>query len=406
MRATSTLPAERSRLHAIREVGSLPFFPALLATAVLVGFRESMTMPYLTLFATERAHLGPMQLGIFLTVRAAGAIAFAILFGAWFDRRPGIAPLVVSLLTGVAGYALLSTTVAFGPLLVIAALPLGMSAAAFPLLFAVAKLHTGGRDRMTGERGIATLRASFSAAWGIGPALGAIAVDRCGYAGLFWLSAAFSLLSLLPVGLSGLRTRQAPAAVPAEVTGHRRLEPAVLLAAASLALFSMAIGVGAVALPITVTTDLGGGTGAVGLSYSLCALLEVPVMMGIAMRPAAFLGYRGMALGFAALCAYFAAVALAPTVPAMIASQVLRALGIGLVSCIGISYLQDLMPGRVGAATALYANTGQVGALMAGVSAGGWAAAFGFHSLFWACVGLSLVGWVLLDGGRRVRQPN
>ena len=403
MRAESALLVERSRLHAIREIGALPFFPALLSTAVLIGFRDAMTGPYLTLFAVERAHLGPLNLGLFLTVRAAGAILFAMIFGAWFDRRPGVAPLLVSLVTGIVGYALLSTTTAFVPLLLVAALPLGMSAAAFPLLFALAKVQVADRDRMTGERGIATLRASFSAAWGIGPALGAIAVERCGYPGLFWMSCLFSLLSLLPFGLTGLRSQARP--LPAQSTGSRRLEPAVWLAASSLALFSMAIGVGSVALPLVVTTDLGGGTGAVGLSYSVCALLEVPVMMAIAMRPAVFLGYRGMALGFAALCAYFAAVAFAPTIVAVIASQVLRAVGIGLVSCIGISYLQDLMPGRVGAAAALYANTGQIGALLAGVSAGGWAALFGYHSLFFACVGLSFGGWLLLDLGRRVRQP-
>ncbi|MBE7220860.1 MAG: hypothetical protein INR64_20530 [Caulobacteraceae bacterium] len=112
-----------------------------------------------------------------------------------------------------------------------------------------------------------------------------------------------------------------------------------------------------------------------------------------------------MALGFAALVAYFVAVAAAPSIAAVIASQALRALGIGFVSLIGISYLQDLMPGRVGAAAALYANTGQIGALLAGVSAGAWAAAFGYHSLFLACAGLSLGGFVLLELGRRVRQP-
>ena len=404
MSAPSAVLVERSRLHAIREIGALPFFPALLATAVLIGFRDAMTGPYLTLFAVEQAHLGPLDLGLFLTVRAAGAIVFAMVFGAWFDRRPGVAPLLVALVTGIAGYALLSTTTAFVPLLLIAALPLGMSAAAFPLLFALAKLQVARHDRITGERGIATLRASFSAAWGIGPALGAIAVERCGYPGLFWLSCAFSVLSLIPFMVGGSRQHAMPKPTEAP-RATRRLEPAVLLAAGSLAAFSMAIGVGAVALPLVVTTDLGGGTGAVGLSYSVCALLEVPVMAAIAIRPAAFLGYRGMALGFAALVAYFVAVAAAPSIAAVILSQALRALGIGFVSLIGISYLQDLMPGRVGAAAALYANTGQIGALLAGVSAGAWAAAFGYHSLFLACAGLSLGGFVLLELGRRVRQP-
>lgn len=405
MSAPSAVLVERSRLRAVREIGALPFFPALLATAVLIGFRDAMTGPYLTLFAVERAHLGPLDLGLFLTARAGGAIVFALLFGAWFDRRPGVAPLLVALLTGVVGYALLSATTAFVPLLLVAALPLGMSAAAFPLLFALAKIQVAQHDRMTGERGIATLRASFSAAWGIGPALGAVAVERCGYPGLFWLSCAFSVLSLIPFLMNGAGLRAAAPQAADAAAPTRRLEPAVWLAAASLAAFSMAIGVGSVALPLVVTTDLGGGTGAVGLSYSVCALLEVPVMAAVAIRPAAFLGYRGMALGFAAMVAYFVAVAAAPSIGAVIAAQVLRALGIGFVSLIGISYLQNLMPGRVGAAAALYANTGQVGALLAGVSAGAWAATFGYHSLFLACAGLSVGGFVLLDIGRRVRQP-
>ncbi|MDX7953870.1 hypothetical protein P7D22_22195, partial [Lichenihabitans sp. Uapishka_5] len=183
------------------------------------------------------------------------------------------------------------------------------------------------------------------------------------------------------------------------------LSAAVWLAAGSLALFSMALGISAVALPVTLIQDLGGGTGAVGLSYSLCAFLEVPVMMGIALRPGAFVSYRGMALGFVAFVAHFVVLALATSVGGVMISQVPRALGIGLISCVGISYLQNLMPGRAGAAAALYANTGQVGALLAGLSAGLWAAHLGFHSLFWACVALAVGGLVLLDLGRRCRQP-
>ena len=72
------------------------------------------------------------------------------------------------------------------------------------------------------------------------------------------------------------------------------------------------------------------------------------------------------------------------------------------MSCIGISYLQDLLPNRVGAASALYGNTGQVGQLLAGVAAGAWAQAYDYASLFWPCAVAGLVGLGCLAAGRRL----
>ena len=165
-------------MEPFRAVARLPFYSSLLLASVLIGFREAMSLPYLALFGLERAHLGPLQLGTFLTVKAAGAIAISMAFGAWFDRRPSVVPLILALVAGVVGYWLMTTTTSFVLLCLIAALPLGMGTAAFPLIFAMAKVLVGDADPVAGERGITVLRASFSAAWGIGPALGAL--DRGG----------------------------------------------------------------------------------------------------------------------------------------------------------------------------------------------------------------------------------
>ena len=70
------------------------------------------------------------------------------------------------------------------------------------------------------------------------------------------------------------------------------------------------------------------------------------------------------------------------------------------MSCIGISYLQDLLPNRIGAASALYGNTGQVGQLLAGLAAGAWAQAYDYHSLFWPCAMASVIGLACLTLGR------
>lgn len=396
----STIPGVgpwRSRLQSLQGLAEIPLFLPLLAASVLVGFRDSMSLPYNTLFAVERAHMGPLAVGIFLTARAGGAVAISLLVGAWFDRRPSLWPLLATLLGGSLGYALLTTTTDFVLLCLIAIVPLGMGAAAFPLLFAVAKSQAGDANPLAATRSITLLRASFSLAWGIGPALGAIVVREDNYDALFWVSALFSGLAFVPLTLKRVA---APAPLGAAIV-NPRLGAAVGLAASSLTLFAMALGIGGVALPIAVTADFAGSKFDVGLAASVCALLEVPVMMAIAARPSHFLGYRGMRLGFVALALYFVAAALAPSAQALVWAQILRAVGIGLVGCIGISYLQDLMPNRVGAASVLYSNTSQIGQLLAGLAAGAWAQAYDYHSLFWPCAVVTVAGLACLAAGRR-----
>ena len=400
MPSPSTVPVAgpwKSRLRSFQTLADIPLFLPLLAAGVLVGFRDSMSLPYNALFAVERAHMGPLAVGIFLTLRAGGAIAISMLFGAWFDRWPSLWPLLAALVAGSLGYALLTTTTNFALLCLIATVPLGMGATAFPLLFAVAKVQAAEANPLAASRSITLLRASFSLAWGVGPALGAIVVREDNYNALFWVSALFSGLAFAPLALK-LGAASAPVGV---AVVSPRLGAAVVLAASSLTLFSMALGMGAVALPIAITADFGGSKFDVGLAASLCALLEVPVMMAIAARPSLFLGYRGMRLGFVAIALFFVACALARSVEALVWVQILRAAGIGLVSCIGISYLQDLMPNRVGAASVLYSNTSQIGQLLAGLAAGAWAEVYDYHSLFWPCAVASMAGFACLAAGRR-----
>ena len=396
MRATVSGPSE-TRVQFFRDVADMPLFVPLFVASVLVGFRDSMSLPYNTLFAVERAHMGPLEVGVFLTLRAAGAIVASLLFGAWFDRKPSLWPLLVALASGAAGYGMMTATTDFVWLCLIGTVPLGMGSAAFPLLFAAAKGWAAKTDAATATRAITLLRASFSLAWGVGPAMGALVVREDNYSALFWVSAAFSALALLPLATSRIA---APAPVRVASDGAR-LGVVVTLAAVSLTLFSAAIGMGTVALPVAVITDFGGSKFDVGLAMSVCALLEVPVMVGIAAAPRFSQGFRGMAIGFVALALYFMAAGFATSSEALIWAQIARAVGIGFVSCIGISYLQDLMPNRVGAASALYGNTGQIGSLLAGVASGAWAEAFDYRSLFWPCAAASLLGLACLAFGRR-----
>jgi SET family sugar efflux transporter-like MFS transporter len=129
---------------------------------------------------------------------------------------------------------------------------------------------------------------------------------------------------------------------------------------------------------------------------SLCAALEIIVMGVLIWRPLQRGERAAIVVGFAAFVAYFVALTLARSVGAVFWAQILRAIAIGLVSYLGISYLQSLMPHRAGAAAALFSNSGQLGSVLAALGVGGLAQAFGYGSIFIVCAVLSAAGLVLV----------
>jgi MFS transporter, SET family, sugar efflux transporter len=153
---------------------------------------------------------------------------------------------------------------------------------------------------------------------------------------------------------------------------------------------------GSIPLAIVLTTSLGGVKSDVGLAYSLCAALEIVVMGALIWRPLKRAERPAIVAGFAVFVAYFVALSLAQSVGAVLWAQILRAIGIALVTYLGISFLHSLMPHRAGAAAALFSNAGQLGSVFAALGAGLLAQAFGYASIFVVCAILSAAGLVMV----------
>ena len=66
----------------------------------------------------------------------------------------------------------------------------------------------------------------------------------------------------------------------------------------------------------------------------------------------------------------------------------------GIVAGLGMSYFQDLMPGRPGVATTLFTNAVRTGSIAAGALAGGIAEAWGYQGVFWLAILLAGVACV------------
>jgi MFS transporter, SET family, sugar efflux transporter len=370
------------------------FFIALVVVDIFAGLADAISGPYIVLFLVDRAGFSPLSLSATLTARALSGILFSAAFGAWIDRRTSLAPLLLALAGSAIGYALFGLTTDFVALLVIAALPVAVSAAAFSQSIALAKRNFSQANPHTLNRAIGVLRAGWSLAWAIGPAIGAVLIGAAGFRGAFFGSAASGAIAL--VTLAFVRSR----VVLAEA-GHARPPkpvnggPAIALAFVALALFYTAMFLGSISLPAVLTTSLRGANSDVGVTMSLCAALEIVVMGALIWRPLRRGERAAIVAGFAAFIVYYVALMLAHSV-AVFWAQIPRAIGIALVTYLGISFLHSLMPHRAGAAAALFSNAGQLGSVLAALSVGGLAKAFGYASIFAVCAVLSAAGIALV----------
>lgn len=387
--------------NTLASLTQVPGFGGLSLAALLLGSGTSFAGPYMSLFGANKVGMSPLALGVFLTLISLSSVVSSTLVARWSDRLPSRRPVVLAALGAAAlGYALLSTTGNYWLLLLIGVVFLGSGAAAFPQLFALTKARAGA----AGEQGVTTLRSVFSLAWVLGPGIGAAVLAWGSFRGLFLVTAACFALAALP--LLRLRgTAPSTSAAPAEGFGALAapVTPArpVRLVALSFVLYGAAMQMGGVALPLHVTRALHGTSGNVGFLLGFCALLEIPIMLGFALRPRRTSNEKLILWGLAAAALYFVCALTAPNIWWLGAAQVIRAVVIAILATLGMAYVQELMPNRVGVATTLYANTMNAGALLGGLGVGLCAQVFGYTAVFALSAVLAALAWALLLATRR-----
>lgn len=393
------------RLQSLSALTSARHYVPIAAALLMVATGDAISGPYAALFLADKAELTPLALGSILTARAITAITVAYVFGRWFDRKPSVVPLLLAFTGSIIGNSLIAFTTNYFVLLANACIPMAAQASAFPQLFALAKGHLDKKDPVTAERGVSLLRALWSVAWAAGPAIGALIIVPYDFRGVFLTTALFGLIALAIVASARVRAIKVESQVQSEPVSRWQAMRAAGPAALALTLFNMAMFMGSIALSISVTHDMGGSKEDVGHAFSLCAFLEVFVMMGFVARPVDPKNPVWMAAGFVGFAAYFVVMAFAPSVTVVLAAQALRAVGIGIVGCLGIGYAQSVLQGRVGAAAAMFANSVNAGLLLSGLATGALASAFGYRSLFGACAVLCGLGLLVLFLQPRAASP-
>jgi SET family sugar efflux transporter-like MFS transporter len=286
----------------------------------------------------------------------------------------------------------------------------------FPQMFAYARQVMARDSASRAAMGISTMRTVFSLAWVAGPPLGALLLDVGGFASVYGVAAAMYAVAAL-VAIFWLEEIGAPTAPPASPDDEpipdvpEALETSrwtLLLTAAAFTLVQTPLTLGVQALPLFISTDLGGDISDAGLILGLCAALEIPLMLGLGAL-ATRIRLRVLVLAGAGCgVAYYALAAATSGVWLLAAAQIVNAAFIAAVSGLGISYMQDMLPQHPGRATTLFTNSFPIGAMLSGPLFG-LAQHFGYRLAYGMGTALCAAGLLVLlmtrPGGRVRRWP-
>lgn len=409
-------------------------FVPLAVTTLLLGVALSFTAPYLSLFGVEEASMSPLRLGVFMTLVSASGVWASTVVARWSDRSGRHrAALIVSLIAAVLGYASLGFVRSYAGLVVVGVVLLGPGAASLSQIFAFGRAALAIDDSGQAEFASATLRTLLSAAWVFGPAVGALILSQAGFKGLFAFAAAsFAASAAIAVCMTETkdvdrrpimgraqrsRTTTQPEASAttsersvrhasvdatsadggsnaAAAAAARKAIPRILLA---LTLIGLAANATMILLPLYLVHALHGTRLTVSAALGTGALLEIPMMLWLGAKSSKLRKPNWLAASAAVHAVYFVALAALGQPLAVVPLQILPATVVAITSCLGMTYLQDLMPGELGAATALFFNASRVGSILSGVLAGTIVGAFGYHAAFLLCAGLAVCAFALLS---------
>lgn len=398
----------------------VPHFVPLAIATLMLGVALSFSMPYLSLFGVEEAAMSPVRLGVFMTVVSATGVLASSAVGRWSDRTQRYRmPLVASLALASLGYVSLSFLRGYGELMIVGAVLLGPGSACLSQIFSFGRAALGIEDAAMDEFASAALRTLLSVAWVFGPALGALILAEAGFKGLFVFAAAsFGASAVIAWRMAetrregdvhALARKDKPSAhgeageggdahaaegiSPKDNARARRSIPRTL---AALTLIGLAANATMILLPLYLVHALHGTRLIVSAALGAGALLEIPMMLWLGAISSRLRKPRWLTAAAVVHAVYFAALATIDDPLAVVPLQVLPAAVVAITSCLGMTYIQDLMPGETGAATALFFNAWRIGAILSGVLSGMIVGAFGYRTAFWLCAALAGSAFLLL----------
>ncbi len=370
----------------------------------LAGLVGALILPTLSLFLAKEIGVRPLLVGLPFAGIALTSMIYNQVIGHWSDKLADRRPLVAGFcLVGVLVCLVLAMSRHYWVVAATVVCLLSLALVSFSQILAYSLDYA---DRYIPAQRIplfnAIVRAQIAIAWVAGPPAGFLLAGYLGFtfmyllaAGMFLLVALLSLWLLPRLDAHAQHLEVERADITPLVSWQKR---ALVFSVLGFSLMWGANNSYLISMPLHLKDGLGVGTEWVGWVMGTCAGLEIPFML-LAGHYAARVKIVSLIklAGLSALVLYMG-VYFAQALWQFFALQIFNAVFIGILAGLGVSVIQELMPGRSGAASALYTNTTHMGNLISSLLVGLVADIYGYHQVF--AVNLVIIALAILAFGR------
>lgn len=371
-------------------------YAAFMLVAFMMGVAGALQAPTLSLFLSREVGAQPFWIGLFYTVNAIAGIGVSLWLAKRSDSQGDRRKLIIFCCLMAIGNALLFafnrhylTLITCGVLLA------SLANTAMPQLFALAREYADNSAREV-VMFSSVMRAQLSLAWVIGPPLAFMLALNYGFTVMFSIAAGIFTLSLVLIAfmLPSVARVELPSENALSMQGGWQDSNVRMLFVASTLMWTcntMYI----IDMPLWISSELGLPDKLAGFLMGTAAGLEIPAMILAGYYVKRYGKRRMMVIAVAAGVLFYTGLIFFNSRMALMTLQLFNAVFIGIVAGIGMLWFQDLMPGRVGAATTLFTNSISTGVILAGVIQGAIAQSWGHFAVYWVIAVISVVALFL-----------
>ncbi|WP_428241584.1 sugar efflux transporter [Gynuella sp.] len=377
----------------------------LLLTTALSGLTFSFMMPLMSLFLVDELKAEPFVIGVYMIAMTASGLIISQWLGNLADRGFSTKTLFLLAMAAIALAAIIyANTHSFWVVLVTGTLLVGLGNSSSPQILTLSRQYI----EQTGQdvtRFNTLVRASFSLAWIAGPPFSFSLVASLGFAAAFYAAALVAVINII-IGYKVLPDYRKPKAAQVKQT-HPPLSLTFWLLGLVMGLGSISNSMYISAMPLHVLNELALPEYLPGVLMGMAAGLEIPFMLYSARLTAYINKNHLLVISFMAALLFYGGIYLATESWQLISLQVLNGLYFGVFAGLGLTMVQELMPERIGFASAFYTNCLRVGSMTGHASTGLIAqfmdfkstALFAFSAILVAIV--ALIGFMIIQRSHR-----
>lgn len=388
----------------VRDLFQIQNYKLFLFNMTLLGMAVSLTAPFLVIFMTETHGMPTSTYGIFMALVAVGSFLMNTVIGRKsdqlaFDRKYLIIAALVMMVIAFSGFLVIGNVWFLAPVYILFA---SLGAPAMPQLYASARESINAYRSSIAVMANTVLRSMFSFGFLFGPLIGSVLLGIYGFQGLF---SGTVIMFIIVLGLSFLikpATNRKEKKSDVEIMNYEEPKAPNLLKNMPLLLPFVAfimLHVGQwmylLNMPLYVTNYLDEPESAVGILASLCAGLEVPLMITIGYIAGRISSKTLLIIAGFTGSMYFLSIGIFNDFTAMVVGQLPLALFLAVLLGLGISYFQDLLPQFPGYASTLFANAMIVGQLLGNLLGGVAGDMVGVENTFFISGGFLFIAFIL-----------